>query len=449
LTDPATATAVVLAGGLGTRLRSVVADRPKVLAPVRGRPFLAYLLDQVAAAGIREAVLCTGYLGEDVRTAFGDAHADLRLIYSQESSPLGTAGALRQALPLVPESADTLLVLNGDSYCETDIRAFEAWHRARGAVASIALVEVADTRRYGRVQTDPDGRVVRFEEKGEAAGPGWINAGQYLLERRLVESVPAAPGGGAVSLEREVFPAWVGRGLCGHRSGGPFIDIGTPESYARAEAFFAGAGTRASASAGPGAGAGSRPRRAVVLDRDGTLIVERHYLSDPAEVELIPGVAAGLARLARLGLALVVITSQSGIERGYLTEARLEAIHARMRDLLGAEGAGVDAIYHCPHLPEAGCACRKPRTGLVERASRDLGFDPRAAFFVGDKACDIELGRAVGGTTFLVRTGYGAELAAEGPAAADHIVLDVGEAALEIERRLARNGTGALHAAQS
>ncbi len=234
LQDLSGATGVILAGGLGTRLRPVVADRPKVLAPVLGRPFLAYLLDQVATAGLRDVVLCTGYLGEEVRIAFGDAHGHVRLAYSRESSPLGTAGALRAALPLV--STDTMLVLNGDSYCEADFRALEAFHRASGAVATIGLVQVADTRRYGRVQTDAAGRVLGFEEKGTAAGPGWINAGLYLLERRLVQSIPAK---GPVSLEREVFPAWIGRGLHGHRSEGRFIDIGTPESYAAAEAFFA------------------------------------------------------------------------------------------------------------------------------------------------------------------------------------------------------------------
>ncbi len=179
-------------------------------------------------------------------------------------------------------------------------------------------------------------------------------------------------------------------------------------------------------------------RRYVVLDRDGTIIVERHYLSDPGQVELLPGVAAGLARLGRMGLGLVVITNQSGIGRGYLDEPCLETIHARMCALLAADGVRLDGIYHCPHLPEAGCACRKPRTALVERASRELRFDPRAAFVVGDKPCDIELGQAIGATTMLVRTGYGAQVAAEGRTAPDHTVDDVLEAARVIERLLAR-----------
>lgn len=227
-------TAAILAGGLGTRLRSIVADRPKVLAEVRGRPFLAYLLDQVATAGVKTAVLCTGYLGEQVRETFGDTYRSLCLFYSQESSPLGTAGALRLALPLF--KSDTVLVMNGDSFCETNLGALWTWHCAREAAATLRLIEVVDTKRYGRVQVDADGRVFGFGEKDGTSAPGWINAGIYLLKRHLLQAIPTS---GAVSLEREIFPTWISRGLYGYQSAGRFLDIGTPEAYATTEQFFA------------------------------------------------------------------------------------------------------------------------------------------------------------------------------------------------------------------
>jgi NDP-sugar pyrophosphorylase family protein len=232
--DLAGVTAAILAGGLGTRLRSVMADRPKVLAEIRGRPFLAYLLDILAGAGVRYVVLCTGYLGGQVRSGFGDSYGSLRLVYSQESSPLGTAGALRLALPLF--KSDPVLVMNGDSFCETNLRAFWAWHCARGAEATLLLTQIPDTKRYGRVQVDADGFVLSFDEKDDTCGPGWINAGIYLLNHRLLLRIPT---NSAVSLEQEVFPAWIGRGLYGYRSEGRFLDIGTPEAYAVAERFFA------------------------------------------------------------------------------------------------------------------------------------------------------------------------------------------------------------------
>jgi D-glycero-alpha-D-manno-heptose 1-phosphate guanylyltransferase len=227
-------TAAVLAGGLGTRLRSALDDRPKVLAPVSGRPFLTYLLDMLRAASVRRVVLLTGYSGEQVESALGEYYQGMSLIYSAEPSPMGTAGALRTALPHLDSS--TILLLNGDSYCGMDLNAFVSFHRRRGADVSIALTRVDDAGRYGRVETTAGGLVTAFAEKQAASGPGWINAGVYLLERRVIEEIPA---GRPASLERETLPAWIGRKtVYGHRRARPFLDIGTPESYLAAAPFM-------------------------------------------------------------------------------------------------------------------------------------------------------------------------------------------------------------------
>ena len=233
-------TAAILAGGLGTRLRPTVADRPKVLAEISGRPFLTFLFDQLLHAGIRRVVLCTGYLGEQVRAAFGDSYGSLRLFYSQETLPLGTAGALRLALPLL--GSESVLVMNGDSYCHMDLPAFWAWHCGRRAAASLALTQLRDTGRYGRVEIDAQGEVLNFDEKGNGTEPGWVNAGVYLIERSSLLTIPAK---GVVSLERDVFPTWIGYGLYGYRTKGRFLDIGTPEDYAEAQGFFASQTVRA------------------------------------------------------------------------------------------------------------------------------------------------------------------------------------------------------------
>src|SRR5262245_3443761 len=161
-------TAIILAGGLGTRLRSVVSDRPKVLARVLDRPFLMYQLDQLAAAGLNYVILCTGYLGEQVKAEFGTNYTGLQLAYSQEQSPLGTAGALQLALPLI--HSDLALVLNGDSYCDVDLRSFYSWSIDRMAPGSLVLTHVPDTARYGKVETDTQDRIVQFKEKAEAGG---------------------------------------------------------------------------------------------------------------------------------------------------------------------------------------------------------------------------------------------------------------------------------------
>lgn len=229
-------TAVVLAGGLGTRLRSVVADRPKVLAEICGRPFITYLFDQLLDARIKRAVLCTGYLGDRIQETVGNVYKSLTVGYSRELSPLGTAGALRNALPEIDD--DQVLVMNGDSYCDADLSAFWKWHESIKPEGSLLLTKVKDTSRYGIVKTGPDGKVARFSEKGSNRGPGFINAGIYLLRKQVIFSIPS---GKSVSLEHEMFPQWIARGLYGYPGEARFIDIGTPEDYVKAESFFKGA----------------------------------------------------------------------------------------------------------------------------------------------------------------------------------------------------------------
>jgi NDP-sugar pyrophosphorylase family protein len=186
-------TAAILAGGLGTRLRPVMGDRPLLLAEVEGRPFISYLFDQIAAVGIEEVVLCIGYLGHQVKEVLATTHGPLRLIYSQESSPLGTGGALRKAYPLFIK--EQVLILNGNSFCDANLRAFALIHRLRKARATILLVKVRDAGRSGCVKVDAGGGIREFLVKGRKSGPGWINAGIYLVARSLLQTIPPRPKG--------------------------------------------------------------------------------------------------------------------------------------------------------------------------------------------------------------------------------------------------------------
>lgn len=216
--------AVILAGGLGTRLAGVV-DKPKVLAEVAGRPFLEILLAQLRGAGVTNVLLCTGH-----RAAEFSQFLRKGVRESREPEPRGTGGALRHALAELPER---FFVLNGDSYCDADLQALAAFHVEKRAAATLLCAHVHDTARFGAVVLDGDGRVQRFEEKGPS-GPGAINAGVYVIEREVVAAIPA---GRAVSLERETFPSLLGR-LFGVAVDARFIDIGTPESFAEAQRFF-------------------------------------------------------------------------------------------------------------------------------------------------------------------------------------------------------------------
>jgi mannose-1-phosphate guanylyltransferase len=224
--------ALVLAGGEGTRLRPLTLTTPKPAMPLAGRPFLTFMLDWVRRHGVTEAILSCGFLSEDVRSVLGDVYGGMRLRYVVEEEPLGTAGPLRLALD-EGLLAERLLVLNGDVLTDLDLTAELAQHEGTEARATLALVEVDDTSSYGVVPTDAEGRVEEFLEKSAAPAPtNRINAGAYVVERELVESM--IPAGRAVSFEREVFPALVGAGLYGYAADGYWIDIGTPERYLEA-----------------------------------------------------------------------------------------------------------------------------------------------------------------------------------------------------------------------
>jgi len=225
--------AAILVGGLGTRLRSVLPDSPKVLAEVLGRPFVTFLLDQLDTAGVRNVVLCTGHRCEEVRKQLGETYRSLSLTYSQEDAPLGTGGALRLALPHL--SSDPVLVMNGDSYANANLNAFLGWFSQKDLAAALILTKVLDTNRYGRIILGKDSRVRSFEEKDGKANSGWINAGVYLLKRKSLESIPSVS---SYSLEKDFFPGLIDKGLHGYRCTGEFLDIGTPESYSKAASFF-------------------------------------------------------------------------------------------------------------------------------------------------------------------------------------------------------------------
>jgi D-glycero-alpha-D-manno-heptose 1-phosphate guanylyltransferase len=226
--------AVVLAGGFGTRLRGVLSDTPKALAPVAGRPFLAYGLDLLAGGGVEHVVLATGYMAEQVEAAIGGCWGAMRISYSRESTPLGTGGALRQAAALTQDGP--LLVLNGDTYLRFDPAAFVERMRELQAPIGIALAEVADVARYGVVETLGD-RVHAFREKGDR-GPGSINAGVYCLSAGAVAALPRSE---AFSFEHEVLAPAVAAGqVFAWRATADFIDIGVPADYAAAQALAPG-----------------------------------------------------------------------------------------------------------------------------------------------------------------------------------------------------------------
>ena len=209
--------------------------RPKPMVEVAGRPFLEWWIEELRQQGVRRLICCTGYRSDVIEDYFQDGSRwDVEIVYSKEPRPLGTAGALRHALDWI--RTPRVFVLNGDSFCRVHLKRLEEVHQACGSQATIWLVGLGDSDRYGYVRLGDDSRIQAFHEKPLRREPGLISAGVYLLERSLVERIP---DGQVVSLEFDIFPALIGRGLHGVVGEQPFIDIGTPDACAQASDVFA------------------------------------------------------------------------------------------------------------------------------------------------------------------------------------------------------------------
>ena len=225
--------AVLLVGGMGTRMQSVLPSTPKPLALVGDLPFLELLILQLRGQGIRRLVMCTGHLADQIEEQLGDGRKwNVAIAYSKEPRPLGTAGAVKLAGRYLAQASD-FLVMNGDSFLEMDFRQLTRFHREHGGLVSIAVRRVPDAARYGTVHVDTRNRVVGFVEKTGANVPGVINGGVYIFNRAVLDRIPDEPA----SLEKDIFPRLLEQRVYAVEQDGMFIDIGTPEDYARAQAL--------------------------------------------------------------------------------------------------------------------------------------------------------------------------------------------------------------------
>lgn len=221
--------AVILCGGKGTRLKSVVADRPKPLAEVNGRAFMELLMDYVSGYGFGRFILCAGYKGEMIRDHFASRKLPYEVAVSIETEPLDTAGAVKNAERLI--KSERFLALNGDSICRADLKAFAAFHEEHKALASLAAARKEDASAFGTLDVAGDGRLLAFREKAAAAS-GLVNAGIYVFERGVLDAIPP---GRPYSAERDLFPALAAKGgAYVMEVPGELVDIGTPEGYREA-----------------------------------------------------------------------------------------------------------------------------------------------------------------------------------------------------------------------
>jgi D-glycero-D-manno-heptose 1,7-bisphosphate phosphatase len=368
--------AVILAGGLGTRLGEKTASLPKPMMDIAGRPYLDYLIRHLVRQGIEDVLLSVGYLHESIVDFFGDgSDHGLSIRYVTEDHPLGTGGALRNCLPHL---AERFFVLNGDTLFDVNLAALETTSGRN----VMALRSVPEMSRYGGVKVH-EGIVTRFVEKGDS-GPGHINGGVLCLNRSALEHLPD----GRSSIELDLLPALVANGtLAAFTSNGFFIDIGLPETLDRAQTEIP-----------------AWERKPIAfLDRDGVLNHDSVHLFRIEEFEWIPGAVETVRLLNDSGYHVVIATNQGGIAKGVYTEEDFFALTKWMRGELWRHGAHFDAVYHCPYHAEGTVERyrresddRKPNPGMLLRAMRELPHDFHGSFFIGDQASDRAAAAATG-----------------------------------------------------
>lgn len=403
--------AVILAGGRGTRLaESLGMDIPKPMAPVLGVPLIERTVALLRAQGFTDIVLLVHHRAEVISGHFRDGSAfGVNIRCLRESSPRGTGGALIDALPFL---AGQFAVLYGDTLVDLDLRRILEFHAAKEADVTVFAQPNDHPQDSDLVVLDDSFRLTGLRPCPHPMGaefPNLVNAALYIMRREaLTGEWPA----GGFDIAKDMIPAWLKRGarVFGFRGDGYIKDMGTPERLRKVEDDLASGTVRRKS--------GRSPRRAVFLDRDGTLNIEKGHLTRPDDLELIPGAAEAVRLLNRAGLPAVLVTNQPVIARGEAEFSDVEAIHCRLEKLLASQGAYLDAIFYCPHHPERGfageraelkipCDCRKPATGLIDRACERFLIDRRRSWFIGDATRDLECAARAGIIPVLVRTGAG------------------------------------------
>ena len=405
---------LILAGGLGKRLRARLGDLPKPMIPIGGKPLLEHQVELARQYGFTDIIIFACYRADLIQGHFGSGSGwGINISYVVEPEPLGTAGAVLAGFDQLDEH---FLVLYGDTMVNVDLERIRAKHLASLADATLLLHPNDHPFDSDLVETDAEGWITAFHNRPHPVDRWFqnlVNAGLYVIRKESLSSWHAgfktpAP----MDFGKDLFPSMLGQRakLLAYNSPEFIKDIGTPERYDKICAEFAnGVIARSSLKA---------PQRAVFLDRDGTLVEEVGGLTAAEQLNLLPGASEAIRELNHHGWRTVLITNQPVIAKGFCTESEVELVHRKLETLLGREHAFLDRIFYCPHHPEKGfegerlelkidCQCRKPKPGMVLQAARELNIDLADSWLIGDATADLETARNAGLKSILVRTGHG------------------------------------------
>lgn len=408
---------VIMAGGRGTRIASVMSDIPKPLIPIGDKPILQREIECLREQGFKDLIITVSHMADKIMNYFKDgSEFGVNIEYFVEEQPLGNAGAL---LKLKDKLSDVFLLLNADAMFDVDFNRFVRYHKESGAKVTLFTHPNDHPYDSGLIIADNEGQVEKWLTK-EDVRPKWytnrVNAGLHVLDKSVIDNVnidankvgTIGQDGKTikVDLDRDILKPLSGTGQMYCYDSPEYVkDMGTPDRFEKVcKDFVEGRVTSKNL---------KNKQKAIFLDRDGTINKYVGFLRNIEEFELLDGVAKAIRKINESGYLAIVVSNQPVIARGEVTVEQLDEIHKKMMTILGNEGAYVDAIYYCPHHPDSGydgeikelkikCKCRKPEPGMIYQAQDDYNIDLSQSWIVGDSLNDIEAGKRAGVSTCLL-----------------------------------------------
>ena len=433
--------AVILAGGKGSRLKSISGDLPKSMVPIFGIPLLRYIIEQCVFHRILDIKLLVSYKNEVIENYFGDGHQfGVSIQYIVEDIPRGTAGALIDALPELDEQ---FLVVYGDTFFDIDLSAFWKFHQDQEGDISIFVHPNDHPHDSDLIEIGPSFRVQKIHPYPHDTQwrQNLVNAAVYMFNKSALKGVNFISD--RPDIAKELFPMMLEseKTLYGYISTEYIKDMGTPKRLSKVEKDINSGKVKSLKN--------QTPKIAIFLDRDGTINQEVNHLSNQDQFELLDGAAEAICQINAAGILAVIVTNQPVIARGELKVSELKIIHNKMDTLLGRHGAYIDRLYYCPHHTDRGfqgevkelkfnCDCRKPSTGMIRQAKNDLNIVLEKSWLVGDSTRDILAAKHAGMKSVLVQTGFsGKDGAFE--VVPDYVAKDLSEAVTLILKEIDSN----------